>query len=412
MFSYVRSMRIGAAIGAAAGLIYAAALPAAASSTSGAKSQEENSEPAARNEDGVDAAVDHLALAARLLHDGHPDRALNVLKDADSEAAEFNRGRFFTLRGLAHAWSEDHRAARTDFERAIALGVKDPTVFLQLARTCFALEDHRATLGALARAKSVARSEPAAWLMRAESHWHIGERDRALDVLASGERRFPERAEFQRGQLFYLIEMGLYREALRVSERYLKRTGVGSDDYVAVGEALRAAGQHERAQLLLEEARLRFAQDEKVLVQLAHSYLDAQKKLASALVFEQAARLEPKYHLEVAELYKDAGLLHRAAWHNAKVLDQSAKVKQRLSLSVEAEDFEAVAAMLPKLERLQLLRDENVRYAVAYAFFKTGRFSDAETQLKAITNPQLFDSAMQLRKVMQSCREAGWQCGI
>ncbi len=401
------SVRGCAAVMIFAGVLCWALLPVAASATSG----QADAKRGADEPDQASATVDPLALAARLLHDGHPDRALNVLQEADSEAVEVERARFFTLRGLAHAASENDPAARRDFERAVELGEKDPAVFLQLARACFALADYRATLEALGQAKRVARSEPAAWLMRAESLWNVGERGRALAVLAQGERRFPQRAEFQRGQLFYLIELELYREALRVSERYLQRAGVGADDYVAVGEALRAAGQHERAQLLLEEARLRFSRDERVLVQLAHAYLDANKKLAGALVFEQAARLDPKYHLEVAELYKEAGLLHRAAWHNAKVLDQTAKTKQRLSLLVESEDFEAVAAMLPKLGRLQLLSDENVRYALAYAFFKTGRFSDAETQLKAMTDPQLFDAAMQLRKVMQRCREAGWQCG-
>ena len=408
----LRSQRAMAMAAAVAGLLCWGVLRDAAGAASDSGNEGANSkvEPSSASQEAPQ--IDHIALAARLLDDGHPDRALSVLQEADRQAEGFEQGRFFTLRGLAHAWREDHAAARGDFERAVEVGVEDPMVFLKLASSCFALEDYRAALNALERAKAVALPEPGAWLMRAESLWNLGERARALEVLATGERRFPALAEFQRGRLFYLLEMGLHREASRVGEQYLQRPGVNAEDYVAVGEALRAAGQYERAQVLLEQARLRFAQHEQVLLQLAHAYLDARKKVASALVFEHAARLDPKYHAEAAELYKEAGLLHRATWHNAKVLDQISKTKQRLALLVESGDFEAVAAMVPKLSRLQLLDDENVRYAVAYAFFKTGRFSEAEHQLKAIKDAQLFDSAMQLRKAMQRCREAGWQCGI
>ena len=66
--------------------------------------------------------------------------------------------------------------------------------------------------------------------------------------------------------------------------------------------------------------------------------------------------------------------------------------------------------MLPKLSRLGLLSDENIRYALAYAYYKTGRFERAEEQLKPIQDPQLFESALQLRKAMAACREAGWEC--
>src|SRR5690606_13140073 len=149
---------------------------------------------------------------------------------------------------------------------------------------------------------------------------------------------------------------------------------IKAEEYVAIAEALRSAKAYERAQLLMEGARLRYPENENILVQLAHCYLDAGRHIPAAMVFEDAARINPKYTLEAAELYKEAGLLHRAHWLNARVVDQKAKTKQRLSLLVEGQDFEAVTAMLPKLSRLGLLSDENMRYAVAYAYFKTGQF--------------------------------------
>jgi hypothetical protein len=97
---------------------------------------------------------------------------------------------------------------------------------------------------------------------------------------------------------------------------------------------------------------------------------------------------------------------------NARVGDQVSKTKQRLSLLVDSEDFEAVSALEPKLSRLGLLSDQSVRYAVAYAAFKTGQFTRAEQHLRQVTQPELLDSALQLRKAIENCREAGWECAL
>ncbi len=381
----------------------AVALMLAAAPVSAEKSDDEKAKD-------TEVEVDHLGLAARLLHDEHYDRALQVLSEVDPNDPTVDAARFYTLRGLAHLQQKHYAEARRDFGQAAKAGQKDPSLHLYEAQACFMLEDFKCALDALKKSGRQANDKEATLLMKSEAEWRLGRRESALSTLASGERRFPEQAEFQRLQIFYLIDMGLYLSAVDVSERYLARKNIEADEYVAIAEALRSANAFRRAQLLMEGARLRYPEDENVLVQLAHCYLDAGRQIPAAMLFEEAARINPKFTLEAAELYKEAGMLHRAEWLNARVVDQKAKTKQRLSLLVESQDFEAVTAMLPKLSRLGLLADENIRYAVAYAHYKTGQFDAAEEQLKPIRDPQLFESALQLRKAMAACREAGWEC--
>lgn len=354
--------------------------------------------------------IDHLSLAARMIHDEHYDRALTVLAEVDLDAPELDWARFHTLRGLAHLKQSSHEQARAEFETAIDKGQKDPAIHLFRAQACHALDDFECVLRALDQAGADARSKPGTHVMRAMAQWKLGRREAAIDTLMAGGKRFPEVAEFQRLQIFYLIDMGLYLAAVDVSERYVARKDMQAQDYVAIAEALRSAKAYARAQLLMEGARLRFPENDKVLVQLAHSYLDAGRPIPAAMLFEEAARIEPKYTLEAAELYKQAGMQHRAEWLNARVVDQKAKAKQRLSLLVEAQEFESVTAMLPKLSRLSLIGDESIRYAVAYAFYKTGQFDAAEEHLRQIQDPQLFESALQLRRAIAACQESGWQC--
>lgn len=197
---------------------------------------------------------------------------------------------------------------------------------------------------------------------------------------------------------------------VRVGQQYLSREDVTADDYVAVGEGLRRSKQFERAREILESAHLRFPESEKLLVLLAHVYLDEERPLVAAMLFEEASRLDPKYALEAAELYLRAERYERALTLNGRVLDQAAKMKQRLSILLELERYESITAMAPRLSRLGMLEDDNVRYALAYGYFKNGELESAERHLRFIRDSRLFDSAMQLRRAMDACRKAGWEC--
>ena len=57
-----------------------------------------------------------------------------------------------------------------------------------------------------------------------------------------------------------------------------------------------------------------------------------------------------------------------------------------------------------------LIEDEDLRYAIAYALFKTGEFGAAERHLAVLTRADLFRKAAELRRAMQDCRKDRWKC--
>ncbi len=57
-----------------------------------------------------------------------------------------------------------------------------------------------------------------------------------------------------------------------------------------------------------------------------------------------------------------------------------------------------------------LIDDEDLRYAIAYAQFKTGEFDAAERHLALLSRPDLFRKAAELRRAMQDCRGDRWKC--
>ena len=365
--------------------------------------------------------IDYGALAAKLLQDDHLDRAADALAQVDLKQEGLDLQRYQSLRGIISLKQRDFPTAREAFQKALKLTRDDPvkkpdraqtiaTLSLYLAQVHFGMKDHEAALATINRAWKSLREEPNAYLIRAQSAWELKQPELALEVLKAGNARFEEIDDFGRLSIFYLIELGLYQEVMDMGQRYLARAQATAEDYVAVGEALRQGKQLDKAGLILEGAHLRFPESEQIMLALAHVYLDRERPLSAAMLLEDAARLNAKYTVEAAELYKQAGRLERALSLNARVRDQKEKLKQRLSILLAMERFELVAAMAPSLSRTGLLGDDNVRYALAYGYYKIGDFASAEQQLKTITESELFNNANQLRKAMQTCRSSGWEC--
>lgn len=354
--------------------------------------------------------VDHLAIAARLIRDGHHDRAETVLRKVDPKKAGLDMAKYHTLLGLAQLELKQYGPAATSLKEAIDNGQSDPVVYSYLAQAHFGLERYDGVIFALDKAGEAGRKAPGLFMMRARSHWEIGQPKQAVDALVAGKAAFPDAVDLDRARLSFLIELGLFQEVASVGAAYLSRPDATADDYSVVAEGLRRSKQLGQAKELLEAARLRFPDNHRLTVLLAHTYLDSEQPLVAAMLFEDAARFDPALALEAAELYLKAGRVQRAMTLNARVGDQKAKIKQRLSILLELERYEEVAAMEARAGRLGLLSDQNIRYALAYSHFKTAQYDRAEAQLKYINDPKLFEQAMGLRRAMQNCREAGWRC--
>lgn len=354
--------------------------------------------------------IDHLAIAARLIRDGHHDRAETVLGQVDLKQPGLALDRYHTLLGLVKLELGQHAQAITSLKRAIAHGQTDPVVHSYMAQAFYGLERYDGVIFSLDQAGDAGRAAPGLFLMRARSHWELRHPAEAIAALRAGKAAFPDAVELDRAQLSYLIEMGLFQEVARLGSVYLSRSDASADDFAVVAEGLRRSKQLDQAKEVLESARLRFPDHHRLTVLLAHTYMDAGNPLVAAMLFEDAARFDPKLALEAAELYLKAGRVQRAVSLNARVGDQKAKIKQRLSILLELERYEEIAAMQARLSRLGLLEEQNIRYALAYACFKSGQFDAAEAQLKHLTDPRLFEQALELRRAMHKCREAGWLC--
>ncbi len=354
--------------------------------------------------------TDFIELAAVMLKDGHHDRALLALQSVDLGHKKTDLARFYTLQGLAHLGLNDLEAARDSLQQAIKNGQQDKSIFIYLAQAYFGLKDYRNTVNAIGKAGDLINKDASLISLKAESYWHLKDPDAAIQALNDGQRTFPADLRFLKRKVFYLVELGLYQEAVKLGRDYLHRSNASAADYVAFGNALRLSREYQEASNILEVARLKYPQDEMVAKLLAHTYLDQGKLNSAAFILEQAALLNPNLQAEAAEIYRRAGRFHKALTLNESIGDQKIKLKQRLSILLALKQYERAANMESSLYRTGLLEDQDVRYALAYALFSSRRFADANKHLDHLKNAELFRKGTELRRLMEVCKTEPWQC--
>lgn len=365
---------------------------------------------------GADSAGDELSdaegleLAARLTGDGEYERAARALGRVDAGAKDLDLAKYHTVAGLIAINQNRNEDAVRNLKDAIAAGQLDPTIQLYLAQAYFALERWREALAALDAAGPTADALGGVWQMRAQAWWSLGERQQALDTLTRAADKFPANNSFTRRQVFYLVEAGLYQEAALLGRQYLQRGDAKAEDYAAIGGALRRIQRYDESLAILETARLRFPDNDAIAKALAQTWLESGQSLAAARLLEQASLRDPDLLVETAELYRRAGYGALALSLNARVPDQARKLKQRIGILVQLERYGEVTGMESALRRSGLLEDEDVRYALAYAYFRAGDFAAADRHLAALKRPELFRKATELRKVMEECADAPWSC--
>lgn len=372
--------------------------------------------------------TDHLALATLMLYDGRYEKARDELKLLDTHKKDFDSARYFTIEGLVAARLEDYKAAIGYYRKAIQAtrekkyravkGVdiealraeKIGQLYLQLADAQYRLKEYSEVIQALDSAGPIGVARPELFSLRADCYWKLENPSSAMSALDTGLAHFPKERSFIKQKFYYFAELGLYQAAVDTADLYLQKGGAKVEDYLAFAQALSGARQDRKAIALLEKARLEYPDKPKLAVLLGHLYLRQDMPNAAAVLFEVASVYDRKYIAEAAEVYRRAKDFPASLRLNAQISDPKEKLKQQVAIFVDQGEFERILGLKDPLERHQMLSDEGLRYAMAYAYFMVKDYGQAEAQLKKLTKSELFAKATVIRKQIARCKQNELEC--
>jgi tetratricopeptide (TPR) repeat protein len=283
-------------------------------------------------------------------------------------------------------------------------------LYSYLSQESYKVKNYLGTIKYLDLQGSQGRDQAAEYTLRADCYWRSGNKDQAVEMLTQGAKAFPNDQSLLKQKFYYFTELGLYQEAIASAKAYMKRANPNAKEYMALAQMLMAGGQKEEAIKVLEETKMLFPANAKVSMLLGYLYMKKGMDFTTANLFEQSSYYEHKYTKEAAELYRRVGLMPHALYLNSQVSNKEEKLKQKIAIYVEREEYEKVIGLIDALKRYKMLDDDSIRYAVAYAYYMAKDYEEAEAQLKKITDNELFSKATIIRKNIEKCQDNSMEC--
>lgn len=352
---------------------------------------------------------DPVTLAQIMVRDGHWDRARQVLTGMDAQNPKLDHGKRLATWGLLHLHDKSFPKAIEAFTGAIDIGLAedsaDPVLYIYLAQAFVFNNQPQQALNALGNAGSAADHMVQSYMIRFRAYQELNKPDQAWTALTEGIVAFPNNRGLQKQRLVFMIETQLVEVSYRASIAFLAVPEATEDDALDLAALFRQQGLLAAAQLILEASVLRFGDTQALLIASAAVALEDKRHFDAGRFLERATQRAPKYAIESAEAYRKSGDIQKALYMNAQAVDSLDKTRQRFGLYIESKQYTRAISMQARLKRLGLLKDDSVKYGLAYCFFHASDPVQAEQYLETISDKKIFQQAIALREAMAACEQ-------
>ena len=360
---------------------------------------------ALKAESQTDLEIDYIGLAGRLVREGdYQSAAENLAKVAEEQRSSEG---YQLVEALLDLYQDRYADALAGFKKIIASASKDRYLWIYQAQANFGLKDYQAVLTSLAEVQDLVSAIPTVAAMRLRSLWQLEDHAKAWRELQIQIHSQGMTANLAKLQLEWTMEKKLYQAGLEFTLGEISANRLSFEAKLDLVAILRNADQSRAALQCLEILRLTSKDSAAATARLAYLYAEAQDYHSAARLFHEAALIDPSLMFQAAEVYLKAGQPMTALRLNRQVQDQVKKFRQRLAILIATGDYEGAAGSESDLKRLGLLASEELRYALAFAFYKTRQFDRLDYHLNLIQSPELFAKAVALRKEMIQCQTAG-----
>ncbi|MDF1577220.1 MAG: tetratricopeptide repeat protein [Desulfobulbales bacterium] len=395
--------------------------------------------------------IDHLALATLMIHDGRYDKALEELSQVDRSSETFDQARYYTTKGVLDSKTQNYQSAIENYNKAIeateakmftasethrekkylftigrseiekAAGAPEfdgekvkkeklEKLFIHLSQAYYKVGDYANTAESLDQAGDRGRDRAELFTLRAECYWKIKDPHGAIAALNRGLELFPEDTALLKQKFYYFAELKLYQGAIENAEKYMAAVEADEDDYVILAQLFRGSKQPAKAIAILERAKANFPDNAKIKMLLGHAYLEKDMYYTTAYLFKLGAYNDKKYLKDAVEMHRRVKDYPHAIFLNAQMGDKVEKLKQKIAIHLDLGEFAQVIGLKDDLERYDILNDDNVRYALAYAYYMAKDYESAEHHLQRINDEDLFLKGTVIRGNIEKCRNDFMEC--
>jgi predicted Zn-dependent protease len=316
---------------------------------------------------------------------------------------------YLALLGVVYLEYGRFRRAAETFRRVLRARPEREAIWLYYGQALYQIGLYRRAAGALAKAEKLGSRSAVYFVLRGRAEMQAEQMFAARQTLEKGLRRFPRQGALYRALSFLFARVGLFCAAREMARRFADLPQGDLSAYFYVADKLLAQGQARWAARILEEARFTEPDNPQVCQRLALAYARSQRPLAAAHLFERAARRKTALVYAAAEQYRICQHFRDALRLNRRVADPRKRYVQRLNILLGAEAYGRAVALKKHLIRHGLLTDE-VRYRLAYAAIRIGRYDTAKRLLRLIRGGAYRKMAQRLIRLVKPCEKKPWLC--
>ncbi len=392
----------------------------------------------------------HLELATMMYYDGNYTKATLELNEVDQNSEDFDASKFYSIKGLIAMKTKKYDDAVINLVRAIketkVKVYKDPyaqkekerkhlflrdfkkkkkrkafdpekirkqkleQLYLFLSRAYYQQKEYAKAIKALDMAGEAGKNRAGMYLYKADCYWKMENHDMAIATLDRAIGKFPQAKSLSKQKFYYFAKLNLYHSAAKVATSFLNDSNTSAKEYLTISQVFLRGGEKNEALKLLEYAKVRFPDEAKIPLLLGNIYLKDAMLHTPAHLFEQSANIDNKYIKDAVEMYRRAKEIPHALYLNSKNENPTDQLKQKVAILVSNGEFENLIGLKSDLARYGLLKNDTIRYALAYSYYMVKDYENAEKNLKKITDNQLFSKATIIRKNIEKCKEKPLEC--
>lgn len=351
--------------------------------------------------------LDKLPLVALLLKNGHLERAERVYGTLTEEEKKAEAVKFSVVSGLLSLAKSDFAKARESFLEARAQGHQDPELAISIAQASYGLKDYENVVEELEAQKMIFQERPRVSILYLESLWKLKRYDSAFTELKGLMTKNPELSLFKVSFVQFMLDLGLLQSSLEWIMQPEHATTWDTKDIMILASLFHAQKSDDHLVQLLQYGALLFPENTDLKFQLAAHYAKKGQFLAAASVLDQ---FEQKFAIELSELYRQSGFFTRADYLATLARDSKERTRQKLTLYLSEAQYDKAVTLEDSLTGQGLLSSDQLRYALAYAFYRVRDFDKSEFHLSRVQDGQIYSKALQLRSSVEKCRENIWSC--
>ena len=357
---------------------------------------------------------DPIVLAAKLISDGHADRANSVLVTVDVDNLGTREALYYSTLGSIQEKNKQWTEARDSFELALTIlngeaGAKQEGIDLvyvetHLARCWVELTEFQSAIDVLEGVS--AESREVIWYLlmnRAQQGLEIWER--AWSTLLEGTEIFADNLELRHQVITLAVQLHLHEAIEPHLFAVLNHADVQVVDFIRIADVGQKHAAYDIAEMALRLGRLN-GYNAELWTASAVIALKMEEWLLAAELLSVLSLDDSKYAIETAEAYRSAGRHRQALQHNGFAPSSKEKAQQRFSLLLEMEQYAQAVALTDRLTYWKLTDDDAVRYGLAYAHFQLKSFDEALQYCSGITDRNVFQQSVTLRQIIRDCQES------